>query len=57
MSVKDVLEGKGGAEEVTSSGVDNTLRLTGGTRGLRSVSPKTSLQVKTGKLKTNSRRG
>lgn len=51
MSVKDVLEGKGGAEEVTSSGVDNTLRLTGGTRGLRSVSPKTSLQVKNWKAK------
>lgn len=46
VSVKDVLEGKGGAEEVTTGAVDDTLGLTGGTRGLRSVSPKTALEAR-----------
>ena len=35
MDIEDVLEGQGSSEEVTSSGVNDTLWLAGGSRGLK----------------------
>ena len=37
MDIEDVLEGQGSSEEVTSSGVNDTLWLAGGPRGLKEV--------------------
>jgi hypothetical protein len=35
MDVKDVLDGQGGSDKVTSSGVNNTFWFTGRSRGLK----------------------
>ena len=34
VDIKHILDGQGGSEKVTSSGVDNTFWFTGGSRGL-----------------------
>lgn len=46
VGVKDVFEGEGGTEEVTTSAVDNTFRHTSGTRGLCGLSTETAMKNK-----------
>lgn len=55
VGVKDVFEGKSGTEEVTTSAVDNTFRLTSGTRGLCGLSTETAMSIKTAHVEDEER--